>query len=137
LYTTNPTPIIDVSGDYSLMVTGENGCISSQVFSMPTSQNFPVISYNISHIDCLNPDGRIELDVNIPAQIFWISPDSIMGTDSVIISPTSGEFFIEAVTNKGCKDSIWIRLDVDTLAPMLSIISNEILTCTNETIVPT
>lgn len=137
LYTTDLNPIIDNSGDYTLMVTGENGCTSTQVLSMPTSQNFPVISYSISHISCLNPDGRIELDVNIPAQIFWISPDNIMGTDRVINSQTSGEFFIEAVTNKGCRDSIWISLDVDTLAPMLSIISNEILTCTNETIIPT
>ncbi len=129
-------PIINTVGEYTITVLSDNGCSDTQTYSMPTSQNYPIISTLVTHISCTSPDGHIEINVNVPSDILWTGSNGMQGVGSQIQTQETGDFIIEATTAQGCRDTFIVSINADTISPTLSINVHDTLTCSQLSTVP-
>lgn len=129
-------PIVEVPGNYSLMVMGENGCLGSAIYNMPTAQVFPELSSVLTPINCYTPKGKIEVDVNIMATISWTGPQGQRGEGALIDTSIPGDYFIVALSAEGCRDTLQVFLELDTLSPSLGVSLDTELNCSKPTVVP-
>ncbi|MCZ2101550.1 MAG: gliding motility-associated C-terminal domain-containing protein [Chitinophagales bacterium] len=133
---TSEDPIFGEEGDYTLIVTGPNGCKDTTQYFLPSSKDFPAINGTISPITCTNPQGSIDLGASIPAALTWTGPNGTTGTGNQITSATPGLFVVVAETDEGCISQETFEMPIDTIKPLLAPIQDFILTCANDHYTP-
>lgn len=122
-------PLIYQDGQYTLTVTGTNGCTAISEVIMPNNRDYPVLTSELTPINCQNPVGIIEADVNLSSVIQWTGPQGQSGTGFVIAAEVSGDYVITATTPEGCKDTLIVTMEADTLAPVLMVSVDSVLNC--------
>ncbi len=133
---TDSNPTFSVVGDYTLTVTGRNGCQKSQSFYLPSSEKFPSIVSTIKNINCSNPTGQIDLSTNIPATYTWIDQYNNTGNSSTINSNFSNTYSITARTAAGCESNLSLSITLDAIHPTLAAIAPGLLTCQDQIFIP-
>jgi hypothetical protein len=129
-------PVFDKVGNYTLTVTGGNGCTETQSFYLPSSQSFPAVTADIEPLTCTNPSGIIQINTNPSATIQWSDMNGNTGTGTTISSTSGGTFDITVTAANGCITKTTYVIPVDTIHPIISPIASDILTCSKEFVSP-
>ena len=129
-------PVFDKVGNYTLTVTGENGCTETQSFYLPSSQSFPAVTADIEPLTCTNPSGIIQINTNPSATIQWSDMNGNTGSGTTISSTSGGTFDISVTAANGCITKTTYVIPVDTIHPIISPIASDILTCSKEFVSP-
>jgi gliding motility-associated-like protein len=132
------SPIVDAPGNYALQITNTvNGCVDSLSVEVP--QNITPPGFVIAPTDTLTCSIQlVELTgvttSGAPLAFSWTTANgNIVGaTDEITANTDSpGLYTLTAQnTENECLDSVQIEVAQDTVAPGISILSPDILTCT-------
>lgn len=129
LSSTDQNPEFILEGNYTLTVTGKNGCTETSTHYLPSSQNFPSLLSNVVPITCTNPTGVLNITTTIPSGIQWTDLNGNTGIGNTIFSNISNTYEVKAIANNGCEATATFSISLDTLRPTLTPIAPAILTC--------
>lgn len=133
---TDKNPIFTLEGEYTLTVTGENGCTSTETYYLPSSKDFPIISGEIENISCKTPSGIISIETNIVSTFQWNATNGQNGSSSNIITTVAGTYSVVATANNGCKSTKDFVITIDTITPNLAPLGTDQLTCNITSVSP-
>lgn len=131
------------AGNYSVMVTGSNGCTAIATASISGNSNAPVItlSSNSATITCSNPSVNISATVPgtvTSASYSWSPASGISnGANSSTATFTgSGSYNLTVTDNSnGCSTTTVVNITSDQNPPAVSLsTSNPSISCTNGTV---
>jgi hypothetical protein len=129
LSSTDQNPEFILEGNYTLTVTGKNGCTETSTHYLPSSQNFPSLLSDVVPITCSNPTGVLNITTTIPSGIQWTDLNGNTGVGNTIFSNISNTYEVKAIANNGCEATGTFSISIDTLRPTLTPIVPAILTC--------
>lgn len=133
---TDQNPEFSLEGNYTLTVTGTNGCTETATYYLPSSQNFPSISTDIMPITCDNPTGVLNIITTIPTVVQWVDQNGNTGVGNNILSSLSNTYTITATAANGCVAINAFSIPIDTLHPTLGVIPPALLTCSQTSAIP-
>lgn len=127
-------PIVSTPGNYTLVVTGTNGCTASFTAVVTADQNIPIVSAAPSDIlTCAVTSITINATSNNPNVTYdWAGP----GFTSVQQNPTvsaPGSYVMTVTASNGCSATATAVVDQDIAAPN-SVAVGATITCTNPTV---
>jgi len=136
---TAPNPTVDADGNYTLTVTGPNGCTSTSVANVDLDVDAPQLSGTPDNIlTCALTDVNIQTTIvapNSPVQtLLWTGPNFFTSSveDPQVQSP--GTYTLLATAANGCTSVLDVNVDQDIVAPDAST-TGDTLTCTITSIV--
>lgn len=118
-----------VDGFYTLVMEGKNGCKDSSHYYLPSDINFPSLNFETEGITCAQPEGKIDIQSSLPANIRWQRYDGLIGTGNQITSQLAGSYTIWATTPQGCEAQAVVFMPIDTVSPLVSAIVSDTLNC--------
>ncbi|MBK8699321.1 MAG: gliding motility-associated C-terminal domain-containing protein [Saprospiraceae bacterium] len=129
-------PEFSEEGQYTLVLTGNNGCMNTLPYYLPSDKNYPAILTSSNTITCLNPTGSIAISTTLPSQINWSSDTGTAGNSDLIQSNKPGNYTITASTAQGCTATVTAEIKIDTLSPFCQATISDTLNCLTPYIKP-
>jgi len=127
-------PSIELGGIYTLVATTANGCTTESTVEVMQNAGLPNIStVDDGMINCSNQTFALSGGSTSNNVTFeWAGPNGFSGTnsDAGMVSDT-GLYTLTVFSDNGCSVSSEVFVDADTIQPMLSIDTPELLGCTN------
>ena len=122
---------------YVLTLEGTNGCQQVLNAEIIASPDFPELSLEFNHIDCIDSIATLNLDIlsNEDWQTSWISNNIIIGSGDTLNSQNSGTFHYHIITDSGCEIIDSVLVESNTELPDLDILGNKELNCSNMEVV--
>lgn len=121
--------VFSVDGSYTLVIEGKNGCTDSLTYYLPSDINFPSLNFEIEGISCKTPEGKIDIESSLPANIRWQRGDGLTGAGNQIASLEAGSYTVWATTPQGCVAQAVVVMPIDTVSPVVSAIVSDTLNC--------
>ncbi len=123
-------------GEYIVVATGPNGCISRDTIMVDDVPVLPVFDYSTDIINCYSPEVNVNaLLINDDASVMWSGPEMFTSDSSQITVDVPGFYQLIVTGLNGCVDTALVEVGVDTLVPFAKALSNEKLKCTIEEII--
>ena len=116
-------------GAYTMVVEGANGCADTLIVDLPTNVTFPEITASITHIDCNQPLGTVEILANGNLNIVWQTTSGMNGNGSLVTSIESTQVSVTATDPQGCIVTENFTINIDTIAPKLQIAPLDTINC--------
>jgi hypothetical protein len=120
-------------GDYTLIVTAQNGCKDTVTTTANQDIAAPDISAAGGTVDCNNPTITITGNSVTPGVIFgWVGPN---GFTSPLANPTiglNGTYVLTVTGLNGCTSSATVAVAIDTVTAVLQGAPDDILTCATQ-----
>ena len=114
-------------GNYSVTVTGANGCPSTENVEITGSTDIPLVSINNLFLNCNNPDGNLTYQSSIPLlNINWTGPNGFSTTTEMPLITEAGLYSISGITSDGCPGVADLVVQGDFAPPVLSTMADEI-----------
>ncbi len=119
------------SGDYYLRVKGPNGCTLFDSLFVSADPLLPDLDYDIQHIDCTHPTGRVMVQgADTTFAYVWRDDFGVVSMDSMVMSTTPVQYYLERThIPSDCITMDSIFLAVDTLVPSLAIVEMDSIIC--------
>ncbi|MEP7195226.1 MAG: gliding motility-associated C-terminal domain-containing protein [Saprospiraceae bacterium] len=127
--------IVSDSGDYALIVSGENGCLNSAQVKIYKILDTPILFLRDDTLDCIKKSIVLNVSNDTSIQFNWTGPN---GFNSNLHNPTintDGEYQVLAISQFGCPKFGIVNIIQDTTAPTLSI-QLDTLTCFRTDVTP-
>ena len=131
---TNQIMVSD-SGDYTLFVTGSNGCLASAQIHVYKDIDTPKLNLVSDTLNCivksiaLNPTGNPNLNYQ------WSGPNAFNSTLSNPIITEAGEYIVVVIGKNGCPKSGFLLIEQDTLPPNIDVLPDTI-NCNKPSLTP-
>lgn len=122
LFSTEATPLTNISGKYTVRVTGLNGCRSVVEFEVVQLTLPPGFSFQTDTISCKHPIAFLQansLAGNV--QYTWLSPSGVITESNISESNESGLHTLIVRDNNNCFDTVSVLVAADTLRPDIDI----------------
>ena len=120
---------LDNPGFYTLIVEGQNACISDTTFEIVSDVVLPTISVDISPIDCNNNQATLIASSNISGVTFQWDPAGLDVQDSVFTTPLLGSYMLVSTTSDGCKDTTFHEVAENFDLPNTDVFFEDTLSC--------
>jgi len=128
-------PDATVIGEYIIVATGPNGCISRDTIIVDDNPILPVFDFSTGEISCINPEVKLKaLFVNDDASVEWTGPNMFSTFDEEVIVDQGGTYELIVEGLNGCIDTALVEVAVDTIAPIAVAITDNALKCNVEQI---
>ena len=132
---TGNNPMVTEAGDYTVIVTGQNGCTSETIVRVDLDQDPPDLSAAPDFtLTCLEPSYSLNATADVMANFAWTGP---AGFSSTAADPTINEAgtYTLTATNaaNNCEASIEVVIDIDQEEPDVSAIGGT-LTCSENSL---
>ncbi len=115
-----------VSGNYSVTVTGSNGCISTESYVVPENVVIPSISGNTTaNTSCISNNGSIILSVSPVLNYTYLWSGNQTTPD--LVNVPAGSYSVTVSGGGGCTASTSFTVDNDIAAVLLSGVPTDIL----------
>ena len=111
----------DQPGDYTLLLYGENGCVTAFDFTIISDENPPDFQITFDSIDCDNPIATIELFSNENLEFNLTDPLGNVQQGNVFSTDMGGTIEIEAISENGCRSLRSVEIIVDTISPSVNL----------------
>ncbi len=108
-------------GNYSVTVTGANGCVSSDTFLISNqNSNFTLSAIPTANNSCLNPNGSIDLSVTPSATYSFVWSNAAVTED--LQNLPAGNYAVTVTDILNCSSSDTFTVLSNTTVPTLSAI---------------
>ncbi|MEO1261201.1 MAG: gliding motility-associated C-terminal domain-containing protein [Bacteroidota bacterium] len=125
-----PAPAVSEAGNYTLTVTGPNGCVADSVAIVLEDADLPNASATGGTFDCNFPDVVLQGFSTTPGVTFeWIGPNGFM-TDVLDTAVTvAGDYILTVTATNGCTSTAIAEVQSDLIPPTDVDATGGILTC--------
>lgn len=122
-------PMVSMSGDYILTVTGTNGCTAEQTAIVIEDLVEPDAEANGGVLDCNNPMISISANSSTAnVNYSWTGPNSFTSDEQNPMVTMSGAYTLTVTAMNGCTTSLPAIVDEDVATPDISS-SGGTITC--------
>lgn len=119
----------NISGEYNVLVTAENGCAFSDVIVQEEDLSTPFLQAGDALIDCNNSVATLSGFSGEPGVTFqWILLNGDTSNGVTITTVFPGDYSVVATGLNGCTSVELVEVEIDTLSPDLTAQGGE-LTC--------
>jgi subtilisin-like proprotein convertase family protein len=120
-------------GRYEIQIVGQNGCLSeTDSFYMVINTTPPGFSVTTDTITCKKPTATLKASsFDDDVSYLWSYPgaSNILSTDSTFITSKSGNYKLIVSNFRKCRDSIIIKVPIDTLKANIILTSTGQIEC--------
>ncbi len=127
--------IVDAAGMYNVVVTDTANCTTDLTINVESFIDFPIVSATVDTINCTTSMATIALDV--PANtisITWEGPSEIDQDITNFSTAINGTYTATVTADNNCETEQNIVVVMDTIKPVIEVMSNGILDCDTEMI---
>lgn len=113
-------PTITVAGDYTLTVTGPNGCTSTALATVVLDGDFPDAQAASSNdLDCDDLTTELTGTSNTPdVQYSWLDPNNaVIGSTPVVTTSAPGTYLLNITAPNGCVTTVTVDVAQDIVVP--------------------
>jgi gliding motility-associated-like protein len=134
--------VADAAGNYTLTVTGSNGCVDTDIVAVTNTTNYPIADAGSPGIlDCNNASISLDgtgSDAGATISYSWSTTSGNIVSAGTSTSPVvnSNAAYVLTVTNvsNGCVSTDQTTVTYDTITPVISLSSSSfIIDCNNTT----
>ena len=131
------SPSVTVGGDYTLTVTGQNGCTSFVTVVVNTDADVPTATAEGGTITCLVSEIQLLGSADQAVTTWeWVGPNGFTSTDQNLNNITvPGTYTLTITTGNGCSASANALVEEDIDLPTVIIGAPEMLTCDVEMVI--
>ena len=128
------SPVVMQGGDYYITAYGINGCTFTDTITLTEDVELPILSIDVPLLDCLNPSVDISFSTTIDTDILNIRlPNGELVAENTLTVTEPNTYMAIATSVTGCVDSVIMVVLQDTTAPLVSLITNGQINCTETT----
>lgn len=132
---TNLHPQVTATGQYILILTGANGCVTIDTAEITLSDVLPDLLMPDDTINCWFYPKPLTPITNAHAPIFsWTIPGNQKITGDTLYAGAPGTYYLEMIDSFECVVLDTFVLSIDTMPPALSIYNTFYLDCNNDTL---
>jgi len=130
------TPETNEIGDYTVRVTGENGCVTSEQFYVDVDSRPPGFVAQSDTINCTNPLATLvatssESDVTYQ----WTSETGVIYNTPSVNTSEPGIYTLIVSDVNQCRDTLILSLPIDTIKPIIDLQVIGEIQCQNRTVI--
>ena len=126
---TNPS--ITDPGEYTITVTGLNGCKTIEFIEVTADTSAPVFEVFDLLLDCNNPSLPLNYSSdNSEVSIEWQGPNNFTSSESNPVIDEAGTYSLSLLNADGCETSQSLEVTIDTITPLFSL-EGEDIPCTS------
>ena len=131
------SPTTNIPGMYSVQLTGNNGCTSIvKNFEVKIDNTPPKFTYTAGNISCKEMTAQLKANAILPDVIFqWVSPSGIIYNSGTVNTTEAGLYTLRVSDSRGCKDTILLTVEADTIGPDVIITKTGVLECESRAVV--
>lgn len=110
--------LINEEGQYSLRITGKNGCVKDTSFTIIKNREIPVFTTFTDTLTC--DKGKINIGVNPVSNVvsyLWNGPDAFVSISRNPIVFNPGEYRVTVSNSNGCSATAVINVEADFKKP--------------------
>lgn len=114
-------PTVSEPGDYSLIVTGENGCTATATTTVTSDTTIPDVTAVGGVIDCSG--NTVQLSGNsatIGVSYAWTGPDNFTSDEQNPAVEVTGNYFLTVTAANGCTNNTSANVTADADIPVAS-----------------
>ena len=131
----DPSPQVNVSGNYVLTITSINGCIGRDSSIVTLSDKLPDLALKDDSITCKqNPLVIKPLTNALDPNFNWITPSGGTSTEDSLIVSQPGIYTLTLTDAFECILYDTAFISIDTLRPVSIILDNYFLDCNNDSL---
>jgi hypothetical protein len=117
-------------GNYTVTVTGTNGCTSVATVEVAPDKNAPQVTVTGGTKTCKVPDVNLVATSNIPVTWSWSGPNGFTSAIANPVATVPGNYVVVATAANGCSVSSAASVVDDTKGPATAVPVIQKLTCT-------
>lgn len=126
--------VASLPGNYTLVVTGPNGCTQTATATVTPDSAVPVLSATGGTLNCTNPQIALSASATLNANVEWTDPTGtpLVGTSPTVNTP--GIYRVLATNpNNGCTATADIEIKLDNQPPVVALVGG-VVSCKEPTI---
>ncbi len=127
---TSQNPTVTLTGNYTLVVTGPNGCTSSTSAVVSPDANAPQISAVGGTVTCAIPGITLNATSNVAVAWLWNGPNGFTSTQEDPAATVAGNYTVRATAANGCSVTTGTTVLADTQGPVVNTATPDELNCT-------
>ncbi len=131
---TDPQPTITMGGIYTLVATGQDGCVTTKSFSIENTTETPSLDITAEALTCATPSTQLTpLSTDQFSSYKWTGPNNFSSEEKAPVVSIAGNYTLEAVTAAGCviRSSLSVAANNNPIA-ILTLTATE-LSCSQTT----
>lgn len=134
---TTATISTDLTGDFIVLGSGVNGCLSDSVFfTIVPDKGDLGLSVDFDTLTCSQPMVSLTISSQRPLVVFTtITPEGTILVGDKIQVELSGPYIIEGIDSNGCIDVVEVFIPIDTLHPEILVDSSGQIMCENRSVI--
>lgn len=122
--------VAETEGDYTVTVTGSNGCTSVQTIVVDADLDMPNLMATNDTLDCTDdPILLTATSTTDDVVIQWLGPNGFDSTGVSALTDLPGDYFVIAVGPNGCETQIEIEVSDDPVFPDVSMSFSNTINC--------
>jgi len=127
---------VTVPGEYTLQVTGANGCVAETQFDVLGDLDAPAAVIDSTNINCENTEGTLVVTSPENIEFYeWITGEidpQFAGDEPSVTTVVPGLFEVVITGLNGCVDTLSSNIEIDTVAPTVVLDQIGIIGCSSE-----
>ena len=112
-----PNTDVTVSGTYTLVVTGPNGCTSITTAEVENDSNAPTATANGGELTCTQPDISLNGQSNTGIDFEWTGPNGFTSAEANPNVSEGGTYILVVTSANGCSNTIEVDITVNQDEP--------------------
>ncbi len=130
-FTSNlPNPSVTLTGTYTVVTTGTNGCTSSAQVQVAPDVNAAIVTATGGTVTCAITSITLTANANIGVAWQWTGPGNFSSTQQNPTATVPGNYTVSATAPNGCVTPFGVTVLADTQSPGVTIDSPDELNCT-------
>ncbi len=125
----DPNPAVTEPGDYTLVVTGTNGCTASSVATVTADASLPDANASGGTIDCNNPEFLLSGSSSATGVSYsWSGPGGFVSNEQDTVVGQAGDYVLTVTAANGCTATATATVLEDIQTPNVNA-TGGILSC--------
>ncbi|MBK9736562.1 MAG: hypothetical protein IPO92_17025 [Saprospiraceae bacterium] len=134
-FSSSQSPFVSVPGIYTYSLINIKNCVTEGSIEVITNDTLPVLTIVPPVFTCFADSVQLFGGSTIPGTIFsWKGPSGFIKSGDGAYAYIGGDYMMQGIAPNGCKATLPFKITYDTLSPIFSIISPEVITCKKEMI---
>ena len=125
---------IDVTeaGTYQLTVTNENGCATSEMFTVNAQTDLPAVELKANDLTCATPTSELKVVYNgTDLNFAWTGPENFTSTEANPTVSTAGTYEVLVRNNNGCSTTATVTIS-EMATSTISFAATTAISCNHE-----
>ncbi len=126
---------VAAAGTYELTVTNENGCVTTEMFTVNAATDLPVFELKANDLSCANPASELKVVYSGTDLSFnWTGPENFISNEASPTVTIPGTYEVAISKENGCSTTASVTINQMTTST-ISFAATEAISCNHEVVV--